>query len=1014
MTFFEDFAEGATELPRVMIGGLAVTLGANADKTNEFLGLTDNSKNLRSDLHNKFQEDPGSIIDAIEAHPGKFIGQIVPYAFLPLRIFGKTRHIKYAQKLRHKKAKHLRKKVVAADIGHQAATFGTYGAVEELAQSQLQDREAEPVARFVTDAALTIAMFGAFKGAVKATGHIKNKAVQSKYFQDFMIDAGMPPAQAKSFSSLSDADKLVQMKDLERASSNVKKVLFGTIHNLQVSAKLALDKTMEKGGADAAEVIKKAVVKTGLKHQEDRPIKRISAKSNIATEAKPGIERLRAVSDDVDAHARSIDRHAYDLKIQINKMMPTLAARQKISAALDINGSQIKLNPDEQAVTNVVRDTLDTMGQDLLKAGIIKSWRKEYIPHLINQVGAKKKFGDEGFFEDLLSSVGKRTRTSTFTDRALERKSIMPLAAREDAATTDIAELVQQYVLNVGRAAATKNVMAHLDDKMVTLESGGGKGFIKLNAKSHPAIVSELIKRHKLMKPEIKAFSEIIYQSTFGMSKANVHKAMEIAVPSARNKLQVRIEKAEKEINDAIPEIFKKLKAETNIMVHPDYKPSLDLLAEQVDLPTAAKAVIATNFASKRALVMGSLFHFNALSENAAFAGAGGIGAIAKGAGAGFLLTGGSPLGAAVGAGLGAGAKVLIRTKNIAANLRSGEYGDTYDFVLRYVDLRPPRDVGVDEFYNGLSAVQKSIDRVVPTNTAKGFLKSGVGAVKGINKAIDVLMWHRLMAGAKIQVFMRELERMSIKNLDLPVSQQKTQHDLALMAGQFTNDAFGGLNWRRLAENVDNKYGRRIAAGVASPKGMTAANLMMFAPDWTTANVRILAKAFPGIEKDPVARQMYQRYAGRAAMYYLIVGGAVQYALTGKHITENENPMRIDLGDGRTMTFSKQLSEPFLWASKPLHEATVKQSSLLKGIEEQVLNKQYIGGGPGTPKIVHEDDTALEAVGNRLKVAGKHLAPIFVQDIGRNGPEGVYGFFGHPVYGRIRHGFKQSNGEIGE
>ena len=140
------------------------------------------------------------------------------------------------------------------------------------------------------------------------------------------------------------------------------------------------------------------------------------------------------------------------------------------------------------------------------------------------------------------------------------------------------------------------------------------------------------------------------------------------------------------------------------------------------------------------------------------------------------------------------------------------------------------------------------------------------------------------------------------------------------------------------------------------------------------------------------------------------MANAIQYMMTGTWAFENDDPLQIELGDGRHVTFSKQLEEPFKWVTKPVHEATVKQSQIFKGIEEQVLNREYIGGR--APHITTGDDGIFTAAGKRLKIAGEHFAPIFVQDIGRNGPEGIYGFFGHPIYGRIRYGFKKANGNL--
>ena len=74
MEFFSDLADGATELPRVAIGGLAIALGADREKTNNFLGLSDKSESLRSQVHEKVAEHPQGLLDTIKAHPCKFIG----------------------------------------------------------------------------------------------------------------------------------------------------------------------------------------------------------------------------------------------------------------------------------------------------------------------------------------------------------------------------------------------------------------------------------------------------------------------------------------------------------------------------------------------------------------------------------------------------------------------------------------------------------------------------------------------------------------------------------------------------------------------------------------------------------------------------------------------------------------------------------------------------------------------------------------------------------------------------
>jgi len=941
----DGFLSGVTELPRELMGGAAIALGADRQSTNDFLGLDP-------------QAESQGLVDKIKNNPAKFIGEIVPYVFLPTRLFAKGMGERIAaQAKRTGRPIHKIKRAIDQSA-HLGLAMGTYGAVDELARAQVDGRESDASGRFVSDAMFAVGFGAAAKTALIGASKIKDKVMKNKYVKDALLDSGLPPQLAAGFANASEADKVVMMNNINNSSTQLEKALAATLKDTIPVEKIKEGKPSSIlkdyfGQLDSN--ISSNIEKTAEKPQKARKAKLPKkGKHNIAEEARKPIADLRASADDMESHVNNIERRANNIKVALLEAYPKLEDRQKISMALDIDGEHTYrlLRDDMKQTVDILRESLDNIGHALEKEGVIKGFRKEYLPHLINKVGSD----NTSSLQEMLDSVSKRSHVSASTARGKGREfDDKPLHKRENALTTDIAEIIQLYGIQVGHASAMKHVINSLDSTML----------------SHKPI-------HGWKKINYGAISKEMRQRGIG------------------------------DIKD------KKgfVKQQDVWYVHPDYKPSLDMLFQRKDMNNAMKALVFANFASKRILILGSLFHFSALSESALFAGAGGIGAAAKGAGAGFLLTGGNPLGAAVGAGIGVGAKVLVNTKNIAAQLRGGEYGDMYDFAARYIDLKPPRDVGTDEFYNGLSDIQGLIDKYVPTNTAKGLLKKGTRAVGGINKAIDVLMWHRLMSGAKIVTFQCNLERLIEKNNTLPEAQRRTQDELAKLAGQFTNDAFGGQNWRRLAEGVDNAFGRRIAAAMATPNGQKWANLIMFAPDWTISNLRIIGKAFPGINKDRMSRMMYQRYATRAAIYYMLVGTAMQMALTGKPIWENEDPTKLDLGDGRTMTFSKQLMEPFHWLSSPTHEAVVKQSSVLKLGEELATNQQFIGGY--SDRIWHDDESPLEKTGDTLKVAGKHYAPIFVQDINKNGMDGIYGFFGHPIYGSIRHGFKNSDGTIEE
>jgi len=956
-----EFLDGLTKLPRNLVGGAAVSLGADQEKVQETLGLNEKA--------------PESFFDDIVAHPTKYIGEAIPYMFLPSKLVRKTisKLTGVGHKLPTKGVKSRRERL--KDNLDMAATFGAYGAVDELASAQVQGRESHAVEHAGVDAGLTLALAALTHGAIRGSSMLKSKAQKSKYVKDIFREAGLDSKLATDIINMTEADRAVALNNLNKQIDSSRNSIHGAILGAQPHAKFGeptktglFDSLF--GSYSPNSNIEKIVV--GNKRP---PMKDIEG-DYFDAHTKDAIQNIRNAGDVMDSSLNTTLRHSHNLGLSIREAIPDPKVRAKITRALDVNGERTynMLTPYEKGVSDNIRIYFNDLSGLLNRAKIINGHRENYIPHLLkNEDGEPTSFLDE---------IGKRSHISKNTARSKERVDERPLHEKKNAVTLDISELVDLYGQQVSRAAIMRNVFDKVDFSLI--KNTGGK----VTHATHPTLVAEYLKVLRASR------DETIKHKTKGLT------------PNQAEKVRASLLKE----HGSFDEELKKL----SLDVHPDYLPSLDMLFKATNINDMTKAAVAVNAVSKRMLIFGSLFHFNALSESSLFAGAGGMGAMLKGAAVGFVGTGFNPLGAAVGAGLGAGISSLVKTKGISNAMRHGEYGDSYDFALRYIDIKPPRDVDNDAFYGAIGDVQNVIDKHVPSGLAKGALKDGTAAIGGINKAIDVLMWDRLMSGSKLVVFEKKLEELTIKNLDNEVSKQLSQHELATMAGQFVNDAFGGQNWRKLAEGVDNAFGRKIASAMATPNGKVWTNLIMFAPDWTISNVRILAKAFPGINKNKLSRQMYQRYAVRAAIYYMIMGTAVQQMLTGTNIWDNDDPTRLDLGDGRQMSFSKQLSEPFKWVIDPIHEAKVKQSSILKGIEEQVTNQQYTGANGHAPEIRRDNDTGIDMVGNSLIVAGQHFAPIFVQDLSRNGLDGVYGFFGHPVYGKIKHKPQENEGVVME
>lgn len=404
----------------------------------------------------------------------------------------------------------------------------------------------------------------------------------------------------------------------------------------------------------------------------------------------------------------------------------------------------------------------------------------------------------------------------------------------------------------------------------------------------------------------------------------------------------------------------------SGVRIHPEIEPSMRFLFDPSDPNVWTRGLLAVNFASKRLLVSMSFFHANALLESMMYAG------------------------------------IIPRVGHITGKqstlqaLRHGNAGDAVDVALRNgLEIGVIEDVGTDIFYAALNDLASFADNIKVGGVVRGFER--------INRKVDEVMWDRIATGGKLTVFMKEYEKELIKSAQRhKKNPQKfpleSPDEIAKDVAEYVNDAFGGLNWRRIAEGVQNQLGRDLALAANAPSGRRAMQLAMFAPDWTIANLRILGKAIPGISKNKRIARLHQKYAVRGALFYGLMGDALNLYFSGHHFWENEDPTMIDLGDNRKMVFSKQFVEPFHWAADPFATGMNKMGILPKYIMEQGMGKKYISA-KGAPPMYKKDATSLEQIIARAKHTGSKFTPIFMQQVYDQGPSGMAGFFGHPIYG---------------
>jgi len=129
---------------------------------------------------------------------------------------------------------------------------------------------------------------------------------------------------------------------------------------------------------------------------------------------------------------------------------------------------------------------------------------------------------------------------------------------------------------------------------------------------------------------------------------------------------------------------------------------------------------------------------------------------------------------------------------------------------------------------------------------------------------------------------------------------------------------------------------------------------------------------------------------------------------TGKSLLDNADPTRVDLGNGYSLSLSKQYFEPFHWATHPFKTLVSKQGSTLKLTEQLLLNKQFLTS-PWPSPVSEKDRNALQKAYDYGSQVTMSLVPFsfrgIVQEIADKGSISIHdalrelmGIIGHPIY----------------
>lgn len=416
--------------------------------------------------------------------------------------------------------------------------------------------------------------------------------------------------------------------------------------------------------------------------------------------------------------------------------------------------------------------------------------------------------------------------------------------------------------------------------------------------------------------------------------------------------------------------------------VHPSIAPSLEFVYHVQGGNAITQAIESANTALKRVQVSLSLFHAKSLIDAA---------------------LGGMEFGSPIRNFVDIAKSAFGKSRGHEAYL-SGSMGDDVDHLIRSLKITPrkgtlPVEDVTSGFYEGLKTLQDSMDAAI-----KGSGKYTVGPVIELSKALDHLLWENLHSGLKLVVGMNALERLRRSyardfernpNADIP-----TTMELADRAASYTNDIFGGLNWRRLADDANTQWGHEISHALANPTARRIGQVMIFAPDWTYSTVRSVVKAigkgsgFEGLIRPKQVADLHRLYLLRSAFIYATLYNGINMAMSGHAIWNNERhgkpePFLLDLGNGEWAQANKHAMEVPNLVTHPAKWAMGKLGNIPSEMAEQALGKEYLS--PDYMPPMKE---------GRVQHAMKRVLPFSGTSYLEQGPkEAISSALGVPIYG---------------
>ena len=285
----------------------------------------------------------------------------------------------------------------------------------------------------------------------------------------------------------------------------------------------------------------------------------------------------------------------------------------------------------------------------------------------------------------------------------------------------------------------------------------------------------------------------------------------------------------------------------------------------------------------------------------------------------------------------------------------NGMRGDDIDGLLKNGLMVSPPGTSLEKLN-----MQHDMSNQVLTNVQdflnKALPYSGTLTAGALKKALDFndyVVWHGTHFVLKTMTALKAYDRLKdswAKVLEKnPDAKVPSNDELYRRAAQFSNDTFGGLNLRRVADDATTELGKSFARAITAPSPQRVAQLMLMAPDWKMSTIRTFMKS---IGKSSLgtreAADLYRQYIFRGAVLYFTLFNALNNQLSGHNIWENKDPLMLDNGDGTKTQLSKHFMEFPELVHDPAKFILNSMGPVPKELFEQLTGKEFLttSGGP--------------------------------------------------------------------